>query len=64
MAKKWWILLLIVALTDCRGPEGLQTNNLSYLYNEQEVGLRPHFFVEPESDTLFKVFYQLETEPF
>ncbi len=64
MAKKWWILLLIIGLAECRGPEGLQTNNLSYLYNEQEVGLRPQFFIEPESDTLFKVLYQVETDNF
>lgn len=64
MAKRWLIFGLILTLAYCRGPEGLQTNNLSYLYNKQEVGLRPQFFIEPESKTLFRVFYQVETEQF
>jgi len=61
------ILLLgpsLLFLWQCRGPEGLQTNNLSYLYNKQEVGLRPKFNIVPESDTLFIVHYQIETNDF
>jgi len=64
MLKRGWILLVVLFLADCRGPEGLQTNNLSYLYNQQEVGLRPRIFIEPQSDTLFKINYQLETDNF
>ncbi|MCR9154739.1 MAG: GWxTD domain-containing protein [Bacteroidetes bacterium] len=56
--------LIFSALWQCRGPEGLQTNNLSYLYNKQEVGLRPKFYIVPISDTLFQVDYKLETGDF
>lgn len=56
--------LVVLGMWQCRGPEGLQTNNLSYLYNRQEVGLRPKFYIVPESDTLFKLHYKIQTGDF
>ncbi len=64
MRKIFLIGFSLLMLSQCRGPEGLQTNNLSYLYNKQEVGLRPKFYLVPESDTLFSVNYQLQTQDF
>lgn len=64
MYKRLVFALLFVGLWQCRGPEGLQTNNLSYLYNKQEVGLRPKFNIHPISDTLFEVHYQVQTDNF
>lgn len=64
MRKVLLLALITSLLWTCRGPEGLQTNNLSYLYNKQEVGLRLNFYLVPESDTLFKVNYQIETKDF
>lgn len=55
---------LFSAFWTCRGPEGLQTNNLSYLYNDQEMALRPHFRFEYLNDTLCKVYYRIETGNF
>ncbi len=64
MRKAVIFILISTLLWSCRGPEGLQTNNLSYLYNEQEMALRPYFRFEYLGDTLCKVHYRLETGNF
>lgn len=64
MRKASVFALFLIAALSCRGPEGLQTNNLSYLYNDQEMALRPHFRFEYQSDTLCVVHYRLETGNF
>jgi GWxTD domain-containing protein len=62
MHRRLFIALIFMSLWQCRGPEGLQSNNLSYLYNRQEVGIRPEFQVIPISDTLFTIHYWLESD--
>lgn len=64
MRKAVIFVFISTLLWSCRGPEGLQTNNLSYLYNEQEMALRPYFRFEYLGDTLCKVHYRLETGNF
>lgn len=64
MRKLLTFIFIISLLGSCRGPEGLQTNNLSYLYNDQEMALRPHLRFEYQSDTSCIVHYRLETTSF
>lgn len=51
----------LLLLSSCRGPVGLQSNNLAYLYNPQNMALRPHYRIEHISDTITRVFYRLKS---
>lgn len=62
MKKGFLVILLFAAFWACRGPEGLQTNNLAYLYNPQELALKPHFRFEHLSDTLTRVHYRIDNQ--
>jgi len=55
------LLFSVLLLSSCRGPQGLQSNNLAYLYNPQNMALRPHYRIEHISDTMSRVFYRIKS---
>ncbi len=57
----FFLLFSLLVLSSCRGPQGLQSNNLAYLYNPQNMALRPHYRIEHLSDTMSRVFYRLKS---
>ncbi|MDR9373877.1 MAG: GWxTD domain-containing protein [Schleiferiaceae bacterium] len=64
MRQGIYILLtgaLMLGLTGCSTSRPMQSGNAAYLYNPQELALRPHFVVEHLNDTLSRVHYRLES---
>lgn len=52
---------LLLFLGSCTSTRSLQSGNASYLYNPQDLALRPYFVVEHINDTLSRVHYRLES---
>lgn len=62
MPKSLLLLFFTILLaSSCRGPKGLQSNNLAYLYNPQNMALRPNYRIEHINDTVSRVFYRIKS---
>jgi GWxTD domain-containing protein len=53
--------LVLLTLAGCGSSEGLQSNNLAYLYNAKEVSLRAHYVIEHLSDTVSRAYYRFNS---
>lgn len=54
-------LSMLLLLSSCSSSQGIQNSNTAYLYNPQNMALRPHFVVHHLSDTLSRIHYRMSS---
>ena len=56
------LILLAFILQACAGQRNLDSTDMSYLYDQKKVGLRPDFRVFHLNDSISRIYYRIENQ--